>query len=331
MLPVVLCSMLSSCFLGGGSNSTQAYDTEVATSVVSGSLNNTAGSMVGWNFMPKERPTMFARLVDAVNPVRDAWAATWTCNGGALSPTFNGATGNPYTYTPVSCNVTWANGATASARWSSTFDLSYGSSCDMTHEFIENQVGNCSVTRTTSAGGNTRSITGPDDNSYSIIHNTNGANTGWDATVSPAPSDNGVVVECATSGCSNGATLVINGSHLTGTVALGGGQPVAIWDHTLSTGSSGLTVTGSGTNRVVSGTVTVQHNILRYTATATFNNVSYNNAGCCFPTSGTVTASYNTGALAGKTETMSFSSSCGEATLTTTNGQIMAYTLAHCM
>lgn len=301
---------------------------EVSVSLVSGALNNTSGSTVAWNPPARPRGSAFARALEALNPIGTAWAATWTCTGGSLSPMFDGPGGNPYSYTPVSCSVEWDTGKTASADWSGAFTLDYGTSCDTTHAFIENQAGGCSVTRTTS--GNTRTLTGPDGNSYSITHDTSGAGTGWDPSVSPAPSDGGVVLTCASGGCGAGQTLVISGSHLTGSVNIAK-RDYRIWDHTVSTGAGGVTVTGSGTGRVVNGTVTVEHNILKFTSTTTFTNVAYTEPGCCFPTSGSVTTTFDSGSNVGKTESLSFSVLCGEATLTNANGSTEALTLEHCL
>ncbi len=309
---------------------TEPSDSEVATSVVSGALNNTTGSTVAMNVLKAPRRSTFARVVDALNPVGTAWAASWSCSGGSLSPSFDGPGKNPYSFTPLSCRVTWDTGRTASAAWSGPFTLNYGSSCDSTHAFIENQAAGCAVTRTTGSGGDTRTLTGPDGNSYAINHDTDGTGTGWDSTVSPAPTSSGVQVACGTSGCDASKTVVVGGSHLTGTVTIGG-RETKIWDHTVSTGGNGVTVTGTGTNRVVTGSVTVQHNILRYTANATFNSVAFGEAGCCFPTGGNVTTTVTDGASGPRTETLSFTAACGEATLTTPSGATEPVTLAHCL
>ena len=169
---------------------------EVAVSMVSGALNNTAGSSVAWNAPARPRGSMFARTLETLNPIGTAWAATWSCSGGGLSPAFTGPAQNPHEYTPVSCSVTWDNALRASATWSGPFTLDYGSSCDSTHAYIENQAGSCEVTRTTSASGEVRTLTGPDGNSYAITHDTNGAGTGWDST-DPAPTNGGVSLTCA--------------------------------------------------------------------------------------------------------------------------------------
>jgi hypothetical protein len=317
----------SGCVRG---TATEPSDSEVATSAVSGALNNTIGSTVAMNMPRAPKRSTFARGVDALNPVGTAWAASWSCSGGSLSPSFAGPGKDPYSFTPLSCMVTWDTGRTASATWSGPFTLNYGSSCDSTHPFIENQAAGCAVTRTIGNGGDTRTLTGPDGNSYAINHDTDGAGTGWDSTVSPAPTSKGVQVTCATAGCDAGKTLVISGSHLTGTVSIGG-RDTKIWDHTVSTGGNGVIVTGTGTGRVVTGSVTVQHNILRYTTNATFNSVGYGEAACCFPTSGNVTTTFIDGASGPKTETLSFTAACSEATLTTANGTLEPVTLAHCL
>lgn len=324
-LPSVALS-LSGCLKDA--NPADPTGSEVAVSAVSGALNNTTGSSVAWNAPAPPRGSMFARALEAIDPIGTAWAATWTCTGGSLSPAFDGPASNPYSYTPLSCAVEWNNGRTASAKWSGPFTLTYGASCDSTHAFIENQAGGCALTRTTA--GDTRTLTGPDGNSYAVTHDTNGAGTGWDSSVSPAPANGGVQLTCSAGGCSAGQTLIISGSHLTGDVGIQN-KDYRIWDHTVTTGAGGITVTGTGTSRVANGTVTVQHNILRFTSTTTFTDVGYTEPGCCFPTTGSVATTFENGTNVGKTESLSFSPLCGEATLTNANGTTEALTLQHCL
>jgi hypothetical protein len=317
---------------GSGGSADEGSGSEVAVSVVSGALNNTIGTMVGWNRAPAPKRSIFRTLLDGLAPIRTAFAATWSCTGGTLSPTYGGPSQDPYTFTPMSCTVTWGPDRHATSTWSGTFTLDYGASCDSTHAFIGGQTADCSLTRTTSTDGNTRSITGPNGNAYAIKHDTHGTGTGWDAAVSPAPTDDGIVTTCGASGCAGGRSLAIHGSHLTGSIEPVGGSAVRIWDHTVSTGTTGITVTGSDTSRVVSGQVTVQHNLLRFTATTTFNNVAYGDASCCFPTGGSVTTTVTRGLDAGRTETLAFDgASCGSATLTPGNGSPVAITLQHCI
>jgi hypothetical protein len=330
------CSVLifAACVQGGcGANNPGAGEpadgqgSEVAVSVVSGALNNTGGSALGWNAPRlRTRQSTFDRALEMLNPVGVAWAATWTCSGGTLSPAFAGS--GPYTYTPVSCSVTWKNGKTASSIWDGSFTLVYGASCDAQHPFIGRQAADCSLTRTTGVGGNTRTLTGLEGNSYSVTHDTNGVGSGYDSAVSPAPNDAGVVATCGASGCGTDGTLVINGSHLTGTVTTAAGRTATLWDHTVT---GALAATASGAARVVSGTVTVEHNIVHRTSNTVFSGVTYGDNLCCFPTAGSVATTMQNGPRAGKTETLTFGSVCGEATLTTFSGSTVGLTLEHCI
>jgi hypothetical protein len=326
-LGAMACSSASSP--GSGSAASSPSGSEVAVSAVSGALNNTSGSALAWS-PPAPKSSTAERVLAFLNPISTAYAADWSCSGDTLAPTFSGPGANPYSFTPASCSVTWENGKTDSAQWSGPFTLNYGGSCDSTHALMELQAAGCELTRTSATGGDTRTITGPDGYVRAVVHDTNGAGTGWDPSVSPAPNDDGVETTCGSGGCSSSRTLVINGSHLTGTVALDSDR-VKIWDHTVVTGSGGITVTGAGASRVVSGTVIVEHNLLQYTSTTTFVSVGYSEPLCCFPTTGSVTTTFSKGPDVGKTETLTFSSVCGESTLTRADGTSEALTLEHCL
>jgi hypothetical protein len=311
----------------GGSASPSG--SEVAVSVVSGALNNNSGSIVALASPPRApKRTIVERAFSLLNPIGTAYAATWTCTGDTLTPKFAG-TGD-YAYLPASCSVMWLNGKTASSTWSGPFTLDYGASCNTSYAFMEKQDASCEMTRTSAANGDTRTITGPDGNSYAIDHDTNGAGTGWDSSVSPAPTDDGVQITCGTGGCAATRNLVVSGSHLTGTVTIDG-DSTTIWNHTVSTGEGGISVAGAGASRVVSGSVTVQHNLIKATSTTTFASVGYGEPGCCFPTSGEVSTTFSKGTSVGKTETLTFSDICGEATLTEANGTVESITLEHCL
>jgi hypothetical protein len=319
---------------GGGSGSGSAEGTaapsgsEVAVSTVSGALNNNSGSGVALLAPQAPKRTLVERAFAALNPIGTAYAAEWSCTGDTLSPKFDGP--GSYSFTPASCNVTWLNDKSASSVWSGPFTLDYGTGCDASHALMEAQSAGCELTRTSAAGGTTRTITGPDGNSYAIDHDTNGAGTGWDTSVSPAPSDDGVQISCGAGGCAASRTLVINGSHLTGTVDIEG-KSTLIWNHTVSTGTGGLSVTGAGADRVVNGSVTVQHNLIHVTSTTTFSSVHYGEPLCCFPTDGSVSTTFTQGSNVGKTESLTFSAVCGEATLTSPDGATSSLTFQHCL
>jgi hypothetical protein len=312
---------------GNAGEPADGQGSDVAVSLVSGALNNTGGSVLGWNSpSPRAKPSTFERALELLNPVGVAWAAQWTCTGGTLSPAFAGPAS--YTYTPVSCSVTWKNGDTASSVWDGTFNLVYGPSCDDQHPFMRHQAAGCSLTRTTGPSGNTRTLTGRAGNSHSVTHNTNGAASGYDPAAASALTDDGVIVTCGAGGCDSDGTLVISGSHLTGTVTTVAGGTATRWDHTVS-GMVALAATAAGP--VVSGTVTVEHNLAQRTSTTAFNDVTYGDATCCFPTAGSVATTMQNGRRAGQTETLTFGSTCGEATLTTFSGGTVALTLESCL
>jgi hypothetical protein len=64
--------------------------------------------------------------------------------------------------------------------------------------------------------------------------------------------------------------------------------------------------------------VTLYHNLAKYTATNSFNSVTWSSSTCCYPTSGSVTTTF-TGAKSG-TGTMTFTSTCGAATYVDSTG-----------
>lgn len=298
---------------------------EVAVSAVSGALNNVESkTALGLNPMARARRGVLTWLRDELAPIRPAFAITWSCSGASLDPGYAGP--GSYVYTPVSCSLTRRDGETASSLWSSIFTLAYGPSCDASSPFMDNQAAGCTLTRTTSAGGNTRTITGRRGNERAITHDTFGAGTGWDDTVAPAPADDGVTLACGEGGCKAGRTLSISGSHLTGTI-----DGIRLWDHTVSTGAGGITVTGSGEGRLVSGSVTVQHNLAHVTSITTFNQVAYADNACCYPSSGSVTTTFASGPDRSKSETLVFSAVCGEATLTRADGSSQAVSLDECL
>jgi hypothetical protein len=277
---------------GGGQGS------EIAVSVVSGGVNSAQTNV--------------------------ALFSTFVCSSGSFSPS-SYAGSRTYTYAPGSCAVNYDNGKSSSTSWSGVWTYDYGTGCTGTSFMPKTQLDGCVITRTSASNGITRNLTDPNGNSYSVNHNTNGQGTGWDTAI--AVTDGGVTVSCTNAGCTE-QTLMINGSHLTAKV-----NNVTSWDHTVST-NTGLTMTvGSDGSHTVTGTVTVQHNLAKILSTTTFNNVNYGGTGedCCFPTSGSVTTTYTGGPNNGKSETMTFSSSCGDATLTTTGRNSLAYPLLHCI
>lgn len=311
---------------GGASSPSSPSGSEVAVSVVSGALNNNANSGVAFR-LKTPKPTTLDRALAFLDPIGIAEAATWSCSGETLSPVFKGP--GSYAFTPPTCKVTWGDDNVGTSSWGGAFTLVYGSSCGALDAFMQDQDAACDVTRTSGDSGDTRTVRGPDGNTYAINHDTNGGGTGWDPSVTPAPTDDGVEVTCGSGGCASSRTVVVSGSHITGTVDIDN-VTAKIWDHTVTTDGSGLTVTGAGADRTVTGTVTVQHNLLEYTSITTFAGVGYGAPECCFPTTGSVSTTYSRGQV-GKTERLVFSGVCGSATLTDAEGTTAPLTLAHCL
>ncbi len=99
------------------------------------------------------------------------------------------------------------------------------------------------------------------------------------------------------------------------------------FDHYLS-GTVTVSGTRAGGDRVISGSLTVYHQLIQYTAANTFNNVTWGSSSCCYPTSGNISATL-TGNVTG-TATLAFSSTCGSATFTDTAGASSTVTLTQC-
>jgi hypothetical protein len=76
----------------------------------------------------------------------------------------------------------------------------------------------------------------------------------------------------------------------------------------------------------VTGTVVLQHNLAKYTATSSVN-LNYT-SGCVHPSSGSITTTFS-GTQTG-TETLNFNlSTCGQASLIGTGGSTSTVTLGH--
>jgi hypothetical protein len=175
--------------------------------------------------------------------------------------------------------------------------------------------------------------------------------SGSNAPTRVAPSGTSVVID--TSGASaaadghsySGGTTVtfasgvrtqiaVNGINYTGVSPSG----KTIFSHSMTTspvGGSSTPLTIS--NGVVNGTVTTFHNLVKIVATSTLSNVAFT-AGCCQPTSGTITTTFaaisgvtpvKTG-FVGSTETLTFTG-CGTGTYSGPEGYSGAVTLAHCL
>ena len=121
-------------------------------------------------------------------------------------------------------------------------------------------------------------------------------------------------------------TLVV-GQHITLT---------GVYDHSVS---GSLTLTEGAQQRAVNGQVKIYHNILKVVGTSTFTNVVHTDL-CCWPVGGSISTAYSAGAnvapgvlgakLVGKSETLSFSGTCGSGTLTNADGASTSVSFKRC-
>lgn len=210
------------------------------------------------------------------------------------TPSSTACTGNNIVLTYSNCNF-----GSSAATWNGSQTLTFTSGCGWTPGAVTFTRTFSSGTTRTSAAGVVVTLDTTNASGYSS--QVSGGST---ITVSAFPA----------------RTIVINGIHLTATVISQKGKTITLWDHTISSGT--ITVTaGLG----VTGTVTLQHNLAKYTATSTLN-LTYT-TGCVHPTSGTITTTLS-GSKRG-TETLTFSSNCGQATLTNTSNSQSTVNIAH--
>ena len=151
------------------------------------------------------------------------------------------------------------------------------------------------------------------------ITTTTNTHTTWDGTSIP---NTGITTSMA----SGVRTVVINGLHKTMNGPLG-----RLWfDHSLQS-LAGLSVSGTraGANRVITGNLTLWHNLLQYKAVHTFNSVTWGTAACCYPTSGSITSVLTGTGRAGNVS-LTFSATCGQATFVDTNAASSTINLTQC-
>lgn len=208
----------------------------------------------------------------------------------------------------------------------------------------------CTLSNTSSSGTNSATLTGVITETYSgfgaasclltgdesnvkrLISNTNpwvltfannatltrdmDPGTAFDGTTYSSASE-GTSITRVESGTSNGLNcgnlsstrcyqIIVNGLHTT----FKGPRGRTWFEHILT---SDVTFTGSksNNNRTMAGSTSVWHELAQYKAVNTFNNVTWGNSTCCYPTSGSI-STILTGSKTGSL-TMTFSATCGEA------------------
>lgn len=250
-----------------------------AMNVASSSASSSEGGSVG---LVQEEINEIDDVANYVDPGDSLNPLTSACTLSSASS----CSGSTATISWAGCTVAGGKG-TLTGGWTEVFS---SGSC-------VRPLGNgITMTRTTTGETMTH------DSGHTRTTDTNGG-VAWDGTVIPSTGD-------VITNASGTRTIVIHGRHEIKKNAKGKIQ----YDHFLT--STGLTVTGSraGTNRVISGSLTLYHNILKFNAANTFNSVTYGDATCCYPTSGNISTVLS-GSKTG-TATLTFTSTCGTSTYT---------------
>ncbi len=94
--------------------------------------------------------------------------------------------------------------------------------------------------------------------------------------------------------------------------------------------TSTLKITGGldrASRTIASGTLEIYHNVAKFKATHTFSNVKWTSAGCCYPTSGSMTIAYSNTSDAG---TMTFGPGCGAYSLVVGSAAAKTGTMTEC-
>lgn len=289
----------------GSSSSTNSSTTasEIAEGAVSGGVNGTEPGGTSGAFYQVPSKSKLQQFASFLNPIQSSIAGTScptilsqssSCSSGDLTLTYD------------DCSF-----AHSSATWSGTQTIAFSPSCPTTMTVAQLMSSGITLTRTFGTGTTETNASGE----VTTIDTTTAASSGYNSSVTVSGEGEQAVWSAS------GRTLQILGLHLTGS----GNEK---YDHTIN--STALTVSGYGTNRALSnGTVTVQHNLAKYTAVVTISNLAWGLANCCHPTSGSFSTSYS-GSVSG-TETLTFSdTSCGAASLQSTSGATSAITLGHC-
>lgn len=288
---------------GGGGTATPEGSTPVAAEAAIGGASGSTEPN-GTQALNDSSRSWWQRLATGLLP--DALASgacptlvTGTCASGS------------YLLTYTTCTF-----GSASNVWNGSQTVAFSGSCPATplqvssfNAQLVTRTFGPGTTETTSAGTTT------------TLDTTTAQKSGWDPSVTGV--GNGETAQFTDQ--TGGRTIKIPGLHTTGTNSSG----ATLFDHTIT--SSGVTMTGTGTSRAApSGTLTVQHNVAKYTAQVTITTpLAYTIAGCCHPSAGVLTAQLS-GSKSG-TETLTFNGgTCGAATYKDASGNSATFTLSHC-
>ncbi len=281
---------------------------ESALSDVTASADNVDGSVSsmvadGFNLFGSEIRPLAACSIGT---------ARSSCNTTALTRTVDWA----------ECSITLSTGdATLDGTVTETYSGFGAASCTMT--------GNNSTVKRAISSSDPVILTLP---SGAKITTDNEPGTAWDGTTFTTPEDGTSVIRYE-SGTSNGLSCAVGSGRCMRVVHNGlhrklvGPRGTTWFEHILSSDVS-FTGTKASGDRAMSGSATVWHEIAEYKAVNTFNTVTWGSSSCCYPTSGSI-STVLTGTVSGNT-TLTFTSTCGEATYVDKDGESSTLELTSC-
>jgi hypothetical protein len=256
------------------------------------------------------------KLLGAINPLASAWAVP-SCNWSSV---ISACSNDSETLTFDSCS----SPLDPAIRIRGSESLSWtGANCCNANPLAASSATPCSFVRRTtdSTGASDPMILSIGSNAIALDTETP---SGFEKNVS-----GGFRVACIGTTqdptCNGQREITIMGAHYTGKTDR------SQWDHTVTTDAP-LMEQGHGAGRkILSGTVRVQHNLAQVTSVTTIQSPLTHSAGCCYPTGGSVSTTFSGGKMDGKTETMEFTSKCGEVQFTDVTSKQTGLTLHHCL
>lgn len=358
---VPTCSMLVIAVSGCGSSATNpnadvsGTTTQLAAQTVGGAVSSTNSDTIALN--DSERNTMYAKILREITPISDAFASFGVCptiKDGATQGGTCTLSGDSITLGFQSGGCTYSGGT--GPIWVGGTEVTVASppagfQCNGT--FPQLSLSNQSVTRTYlgNLDASPTSVTGALGQHTVVVDTSAPAATTFESatTASPTSGTIGFDYSIPAGGGYDRSYVSASNHNLNIAVRLvgySGSAPggAVQFDHTLSTtDSSGSTtplnvqLNGSGSNltQEVNGTLYLQHNLMKMTATAQFDKVVHG-VTCCYPVSGTITTSFSGGVNNGLSESMTFSAATcelgtmGQATFTDVNGNVSTKTLDRC-
>lgn len=283
---------------------------EIAASSVSGALASSEGSQ---GAMAMNTMTVQSHLLAWLDSLENKAYATTACP--IMATSMASCVSGVLTLTYSSCQFQKANGDYNLPVWTGSQIITFsGGTCPASFSAIK--TGNVTLTRTVGVGTTRTAANG------NVVSFDTTTASGYSSPVSGG-------AQVVFSGGNGSRTITISGIHYVATKGYtdknGAAQTATLWDHSVST-TAPLTYTQS--TKTMTGTVQVQHNLAKYTASAAFS-VTFDHSTCgCYPKSGTITTTL-TGSKTG-TETLTFTD-CGTGTLTGSDGSASTITMSHCL